>query len=390
MEGQRPLTPPSYEGQEGYKGQGFGSRIRPMGRIITSLVANAYKFLVRPILFRHDPEIAHQKITALGEMLVKRQFVLSIVRSLFGTRNLNLKKVVAGIEFPSPIGLAAGFDYQAKLPWVLDALGFGFATVGTITNLPCSGNPRPWLGRLVKSQSLLINKGFKNDGIVKTLPRLRHLPPEMPVGLSIGQTNSPKIDTEKRAIEDVVACFTYAESHPHQCRYYELNISCPNVQKHISFYTPASLSQLLERLEKINISRPVFIKCPISVTDEELIDIAETASKFSFISGLVIGNLQRDRHHPSLYKEELAKCGPGNFSGRPTRDRSTELIKLIRSKFGARFAIIGCGGVFSVEDAQVKFAAGADLVQLITGLIFKGPQLVAEIHKKLLKETPRP
>ncbi|MDP3993068.1 MAG: dihydroorotate dehydrogenase (quinone) [bacterium] len=354
-----------------------------MSRLTTFIFALAYQRLVRPILFRHDPEVAHQRITMLGERISRRQLALSIIRSLFGHRNPNLKKVVGGIEFPSPIGLAAGFDYQAKLPWVLEALGFGFATVGTITNLPCPGNPRPWLGRLVKSQSLLVNKGFKNDGIVKTLPRLRRLPPGMPVGLSIGQTNSPKIDTEAKAIDDIVACFTYAEGHPHQCRYYELNISCPNVQKHISFYTSSSLKKLLERLERLKISRTVFIKGPISVSDKELVGIAETASQFSFISGLVIGNLQRDRNHPSIYKDELSKCGPGNFSGLPTRDRSTELIKIIRAKFGPRFAIIGCGGVFSAKDAQEKFAAGADLVQLITGLVFVGPQLVAEINGEL-------
>ena len=205
----------------------------------------------------------------------------------------------------------------------------------------------------------------------------------MPVGLSIGQTNLSKISSESQAIDDIAECFMYAEAHRHGCRYYELNTSCPNVQKHISFYAPQSLAKLLGRLEKIGITRPVFIKCPISVTDKELTDIAETASKFPLISGLVIGNLQRDRNHPTIDKEELAKCGAGNFSGRPTRDRSTELIKLIRSKFGPRFAIIGCGGVFSIEDAQAKFAAGADLVQLITGLIFRGPQLVAQINAEL-------
>lgn len=354
-----------------------------MGRLTTALVAGTYKFLVRPILFKRRPEVVHQKIANLGEKIGRHKLPLLIIRYFLGPRPLGLKKVVAGIEFPSPVGLAAGFDYEAKLPWVLDALGFGYETVGTITNLPCAGNPRPWLGRLVKSQSLLVNKGFKNDGIVKTLPRLKHLPPTMPVGLSIGQTNSPKIDTEAKAIDDIIACFAYAEGHPHQCRYYELNISCPNIQKHISFYTPASLNKLLEQLEKISISRPIFIKCPISVTDKELIGIANTASKFPLISSLVIGNLQRDRHHPSIYKEEVAKCGPGNFSGLPTRDRSTELIKLIRAKFGTRFAIIGCGGIFGTKDAQDKFAAGADLVQLITGLVFVGPQLVAQINKKL-------
>ena len=356
-----------------------------MGRITTSLIATAYMFAVRPILFKHDPEVAHRKITSLGEKIGQRRLPLSIIRYLSGTRSSNLKKVVAGIEFPSPIGLAAGFDYQAKLPWVLEALGFGFATVGTITNHPCQGNPRPWVCRLVKSQSLLVNKGFKNDGIVKTLPRLKNLPTGMPVGLSIGQTNSSEIDTEVQAINDIVECFKYAESHKHDCKYYELNISCPNVQKHISFYTPSSLSKLLECLGKMNTTRPIFIKCPISVTDAELINIADTARKYSIVSGLVIGNLQRDRNHPSLRKEELAKCGPGNFSGRPTRDRSTELIKMVRSKYGQRFAIIGCGGVFSVADAEAKFAAGADLVQLITGLIFQGPQLVAQINGELVK-----
>ncbi|MEK7535207.1 MAG: dihydroorotate dehydrogenase (quinone) [Patescibacteria group bacterium] len=357
-----------------------------MGRLTASLVANTYKLAVKPILFKHDPEVAHQKITTLGDKLTTHKQILSIVRYLFGYRNPSLRKVVAGIEFPSPIGLAAGFDYEAKLPWVLDALGFGFATVGTITNLPCPGNSRPWLGRLVKSQALLVNKGFKNDGIIKILPRLQQLPPKMPVGLSIGQTNSPKIDTETEAIEDIAACFEYAEIHPHQCGYYELNISCPNIQKHISFYNEPSLTKLLTKLEKIKLTRPVFIKCPISVSDQELVGIAETASKFSFISGLVIGNLQLDRQHPTLDKDEVANCGPGNFSGRPTCDRSTELIKIIRSKFGTRFAIIGCGGVFGVEDAQNKFAAGADLIQLITGLIFKGPQLVSGINHDLTRQ----
>lgn len=354
-----------------------------MGQLTTLLVAGTYRLLIRPILFKHDPEVTHQKITALGEKISNHRRLLAITRYLFGTRSSSLKKVVAGIEFPSPIGLAAGFDYQAKLPWMLDGLGFGFATVGTITNRPCPGNSRPWLGRLVKSKSLLVNKGFKNDGIAKTLTRLKHLPPGMPVGLSIGQTNTIDISTELQAINDIIECFTYAETHQHDCRYYELNISCPNIQKHISFYSPPSLSKLLGRLQKISISRPVFIKCPISVTDEELIKIANTASQYSFVSGLIIGNLQRDRNHPAIDKKELEKCGSGNFSGLPTRDRSTELIKLIRTKFAQRFAIIGCGGVFSIKDAEAKFTAGADLIQLITGLIFRGPQLVSDLNDKL-------
>jgi len=357
-----------------------------MGKKSVKLTAFAYRYLARKIIFQFNPETAHCRITALGGKIGKSGSAQQVLKKLLGSRPKNLEKTVAGITFPSPIGLAAGFDYEAKLPWTLDALGFGFATVGTITNLPCQGNPQPQLGRLVKSQSLLVNKGFRNDGIVATLKRLQQLPPEMPVGLSIGQTNSPRIKTETQAINDIVSCFGYAETHPHQCRYYELNISCPNVQKHISFYGSDALSKLLEELEQLKITRPVFIKCPISVTDLELMTIAETASKYAMIAGIVLGNLQRDRQHPTLVKEEVAKCGPGNFSGQPTRDRSTELIRLVRQKYQDRFAIIGCGGVFSAKDAQEKLAAGADLIQLITGLIFKGPQLAAEINNELTEK----
>ncbi len=357
-----------------------------MAGFITDISGATYRHIIRQIFFKADPEIVHQRITRLGEKISRNQFLQKIIRIIYGKRDLSLKKTVAGIKFPSPIGLAAGFDYQAKLPWALDALGFGFASVGTITNLPCPGNPRPWLKRLIKSESLLVNKGFKNDGIRKTLTRLGNLPPTMPVGLSIGQTNVGRINSIPIAIDDIASAFIYAEKHPHQCSYYELNISCPNVQKHISFYESKNLRQLLRRLSDLNIGRPVFIKCPISVPDDQLIAIADTAKNFSLIAGLIIGNLQRDRNHPELDKTELSDCGPGNFSGRPTRDRSTQLIKIIKKKFKTRFAIIGCGGVFGTEDAKAKFAAGADLIQLITGLIYRGPQLVSQINNDLAAE----
>lgn len=338
---------------------------------------------MRPVLFRFNPEIVHERMTRFGAVIGQSRFLRKLTRLLIGQRPVGLEKTIAGITFPSPIGLAAGFDYRAQLPWTLEAWQFGFASVGTITYSFCPGNSRPWLGRLVRSKSLLVNKGFKNDGIKQTLPRLVDLPAKMPVGLSLGQTNSSKIETTDQAIADIVRVFRYAETHQHSCSYYELNISCPNIQKNISLYEPKNLRTLLKELESLDIQRPIFIKCPISITDEEHIAIAETAKSFSDIKGLIIGNLQKDRHHPTLSKEEVAKCGEGNFSGIPTRERSIELIRLTRQRYQNRYAIIGCGGVFSAHDAREKFAAGADLVQLITGLVFYGPQLVAQINKEL-------
>jgi dihydroorotate dehydrogenase subfamily 2 len=294
----------------------------------------------------------------------------------------NLSQTVHGITFESPIGLAAGFDYEARLTQILPALGFGFETVGTITYSAYEGNAPPMLGRLPKSRSLMVNKGFKNLGAQATLRRLSQLTFSIPVGISIGRTNSLSLKTQTESVEDIINTFTVFETSPLKHSYYELNISCPNLYGDISFYPPKNLEQLLKHVDELKIKRPLFIKMPIEKTNKEIMSMLDVIVKYH-IAGVIFGNLQKNRQDPSLNPDEVAKFDKGAFSGKPTFNRSNELISLAYQYFGEKLTIIGCGGVFSTEDAYKKIKLGASLVQLITGMIYRGPTLISQINDEL-------
>lgn len=339
-----------------------------------------YKLLIRPALFLFDPEKVHTGAVRLGEHLGRSRFARAVLQKLFSTSYSSLSQNVFGISFASPVGLAAGFDYEARLTPVLPCLGFGFGTVGTLTKHPYEGNARPMLGRLPQSKALLVNKGFKNQGVAQTLRRLRGAELSCPIGVSIGKTNSSNIATQKEAVADVVAGFHDAEVSGVLFAYYELNISCPNLQGNVEFYEPAHLEELLSAVGALNLSRPVWVKMPISKTDTEIRAILDVIVAHPFVSAVVFGNLQRDKKHETLKQHEVGRFSNGNFSGLPCKERSDELIALAYREYGSRIKIIGCGGIFSAEDAYRKITLGAVLVQLITGLIYEGPQLTAEIN----------
>lgn len=342
-----------------------------------------YKNLLRPLIFLFNSEVIHEFFTSFGEILGKKP-INKLPAVFFSQIDKNLNQTLFGIEFNSPIGLSAGFDYEAKLMDILPSVGFGFETIGTITNMPYEGNPKPRLGRLVKTRSLMVNKGFKNDGIKIISQKLKNRKFKIPIGISIGKTNTTKIKTQKEAVEDIISAFKIAENYKLNNCYYELNISCPNLIGNIEFYEPQKLEQLLKEINLLRLSKPVFIKMPISKTNDEIIGIMDVVVKYPFISAAIFGNLQKDRTDKSFIKEELRKYPIGNFSGKPTEKRSNELIKLVYQKYGKQIKIIGCGGVFNAKDAYEKIKLGASLVQLITGLVFEGPQLVAQINYDLV------
>jgi dihydroorotate dehydrogenase subfamily 2 len=286
------------------------------------------------------------------------------------------------IKFQNPVGLAAGFDYRAQLTQILPSIGFGFGTIGTITNSPSEGNPKPRLGRLIKSKSLMVNKGFRNPGIKNVLRKLENLSFEIPVGISIGKTNTEKLTTQRQSIEDIIKAFKETEKSNVNFSYYELNISCPNLVGNISFYEPQKLEELLIEIKKLELSKPIFIKMPIDQTDKETLRMLTVIVNYP-IQGVIFGNLQKNRKDPSFDKLEILKYYVGNFSGKPTEKRSNELIKLTYKNYGKKLTIIGCGGIFNAEDAYMKIKLGASLVQLITGLIYEGPLLPAEINSDL-------
>lgn len=343
-----------------------------------------YKYLIKETLFLFDPEFIHEAIVSYGDKLGSNKLAKLLVRKFFYVQNKILHQKIAGIDFGSPVGLAAGLDYQAKLIKILPALSFGFQTIGTITNRSYEGNPKPRLGRLVKSKSLMVNKGFKNPGVREIVKRLQKNKFETPVGISIGQTNSAKEKTQKGAAEDIISAFRAADNAKVPFSYYELNISCPNLLSKVSFYPPGNLRDLLEAVTALRLKKPLFVKMPISKTDQEIKAMLNVIIKFP-VAGVIIGNVQTNRKDKSLDQDEVKRFPMGNFSGKSTEQRSNELIALAYELYGKRLIIIGCGGIFNAEDAYRKIKLGATLVQLITGLIFEGPQLVSEINLGLVE-----
>ena len=348
-----------------------------------------YKHFMRRLLFRFDSEMIHEKMVAVGSWMGAHSWNRALTSGMFRVKNPTLETTVAGIHFKNPVGLAAGFDYRADLSPILPGIGFGFGTIGTITNEPYEGNPKPRLGRLLRSRSLLVNKGFKNDGMDATLAKLKRksysFVPSFPVGLSVGATNSRKEMTQEEAVQDIITAFKKAEAAKLPFSYYELNISCPNLFGSVTFYPPENLRALLAAVTALKLDHPLFIKMPIEKSDSEIEVILDVILSFNGIAGVIFGNLQKNRNAPGVIPEESAKYPVGHLSGMPTRKDSDRLTRLAYRKTQGRIAIIGCGGIFNAEDAYRKIRLGASLVQFITGLIYEGPQLAAEINAGLVK-----
>jgi dihydroorotate dehydrogenase len=353
-------------------------------RVIVWSIGFIYKNILKPIIFLFDSEMVHDAMTDLGEKMGGLNVVKVLNKSLVRVDDSRLSQKIANIKFENPIGLAAGFDYEARFTQILPSLGFGFMTGGTITNMAYVGNPKPRLGRLPNSKSLLVNKGFKSSGADVVSSRLSKLKFDAPLGISIGRTNSAELKTQKQSIKNIISAFKKFEKVKVKNSYYELNISCPNlIHGDISFYPPRNLNQLLVEIDKLKLKKPIFVKMPIIKTNKETLKMLGIIAKYSPV-GVIFGNLQMDRKHPDLDLNEVKKFKMGYFSGKPTYKRSNELIKLSYKHFKDRFIIIGCGGVFNGKDAYEKITLGASLVQLITGLIYKGPQLASQINFELL------
>jgi len=350
----------------------------------TSIIAKSYQWILKPILFRFDAHTIHDFMTAFGAHLGKHKRLRTFTSSLFYFEDASLNQTILGIDFKNPIGLSAGFDYRAQLTEILPSIGMGFGTVGTISNKPYEGNTKPMLGRLPKSKSLLVNKGFKNDGIDALIKQHYGKTFSIPIGLSLGKTNQKELMTQDEAVQDVVEAFQKAVQANLPFSYFELNISCPNLIGNLSFYPPENLKQLLTALEAAQIKKPVFVKMPITETNEAIRAMLEVIKQFPFVKGVIFGNLWKDRASSDFDSEEIKIATKGNFSGKPTSNRSNELIALAYKEFGARFVIIGCGGVFTAEDAYKKIRLGASLVQMITGMVYQGPQIVGEINRGLV------
>ena len=340
------------------------------------------------IIFLFQSDYIHEVMVSLGKFFGEKNWLKGIASFLFVYKNHSLRQNIAGIKFANPVGLAAGYDYDARLTRILPSFGFGFQSVGTVTNLPYEGNEPPRLGRLPKSRSLMVNKGFKNSGAKVIVEKLEKLNFTYPVGISIGKTNSLDIDTQREGVKDIITVFELFENSKVENAYYELNISCPNLKGKVSFYPLKNLDELLKAVDSLKIKKPIFIKMPIDKTDRETLAMLKVIAKHK-VTGVIFGNLQKDRKNKHLVKSEVKKYKVGNFSGKPTFERSNELISLCYKHFKNRLVIIGCGGIFSGLDAYTKIKRGARVVQFITAMIYEGPQIAANINIELAELLKR-
>jgi dihydroorotate dehydrogenase len=343
----------------------------------TRLIAGLYARLLKPVLFQFDPEDVHDRFTNVGRVMGATHGGQLLTRALMHYAHPALHTEVRGIHFANPIGLAAGFDKNAMLTNILPDVGFGFEEVGSITGRPCAGNARPRLWRLPKSQGLTVYYGLKNDGADVLSDRLRNMKFRFPVGISAAKTNDKETSDPEKAIADyshVLSRFRGIGD------YFTINISCPNTFGGEPFTDPQLLDRLLAHVDELA-DKPVFLKLAVDLPAQRLDEIIEVCSRHR-IDGFICSNLTKNRANMRI--KDAAVPDKGGISGVPVRDLSDEQIRYIYRRTAGKYAIIGVGGVFSAEDAYRKIKLGASLVQLITGMVFRGPQVIGSINRGLV------
>jgi dihydroorotate dehydrogenase len=334
---------------------------------------NAYRSFIRPLLFCLPPEAAHRWTMAALRIFSILPFGPSVVKLFSGKAPHSEPVVVSGLTFPNPVGLAAGLDKDAEAVAALGALGFGFVEVGTLTPKPQPGNPQPRLFRLPKDRGLINRMGFNNHGVVAAAQRLKNRPAGLVVGGNIGKN---KDTPNELAAQDYV--LSLRALHP-VVDFFTVNISSPNTPGLRALQSLEPLRELmrevLEERDRHQPRRPVWVKLAPDLTNEELVDTAQLIVSAG-ADGIIATNTTLSRSGLGTDPLKVEQMGTGGLSGAPLRQRSTDVIRVLRGAVGPDFPLIAVGGVLSGQDAREKKEAGATLVQVYTGLIYEGPQLV--------------
>lgn len=344
-----------------------------------------YRKAVKPLLFRQQPDDVHARMLGLAKGTQKVRPLKGLMRASWAYSNPRvLGQTLHGVAFRNPVGLSAGFDKNFELPPTLEAIGFGFMEGGSLTYKQCDGNPKPWFYRLPKSKSLVVHAGLANDGVKAIVRRIKSYPAgtfsDFPLNISVAKTNSKEASTDREAVKDYIGSLKAIQGAG-VGSIITLNISCPNTYGGEPFTTPKRLEPLLSEVDKLRLAQPVFIKMPANLPWKEFEALLIVATKHR-IAGVTISNLTKNRVN---LKDKLPDNVQGGLSGKPTFELSNELIARTYKKYGDRFTIIGVGGIFSAQDAYTKIKLGASLVELITGMIFEGPQLVGQINQGLVE-----
>lgn len=341
-----------------------------------TLIGTLYRRIAKPIFFRLDPELVHDRVMRLGRIIGAFPPARVLTRMVLAYEDPILHTTVAGIRFANPVGLAAGFDKNARLGSILPSVGFGFVEFGSITGKPCAGNPRPRLWRLKKSESLVVYYGLMNDGADAISSRLRAKTFAFPVGISAAKTNDPSTVDATTAVADYVHVLDEFRGIGD---YITINISCPNAFGGEPFTDPALLDLLLTDVDT-HADKPVFLKLAVDLPMQRLDELLEVCTRHR-VTGFVCSNLTKNRTNHKIHDPIVPDVG--GISGKAIQHLSDEQVRYIYATTRGQYPIIGVGGIFSAEDAYRKIRLGASLVQLITGMIFEGPQLVGELNREL-------
>ena len=340
-----------------------------------------YKSLLKPLLFLKKPEDAHHLTFDLTKITFNLPLVNALVKSSFQLEDPRLEREVFGLKFKNPVGLAAGFDKDAKLIDEMAMLGFGFIEIGTLTPKPQEGNPQPRLFRLPQDEALINRMGFNNGGVAEAVERLKKRKSDVIVGGNIGKN---KVTPNENAVDDYLYCLEAL--HPY-VDYFVVKVSSPNTPNLRDLQEKEPLKQLLTAVKAANDQKaqpkPILLKIAPDLTDGQLDDIIEIV-KETQIDGVIATNTTIDRSKLSAAKAEVEAIGAGGVSGKVLGKRSTEVIRYLYQKSNGAFPIVGVGGIFSAEDAIEKLEAGASLVQVYSGMIYEGPSLIKKIKKGLL------
>ncbi|HEX8269060.1 MAG TPA: quinone-dependent dihydroorotate dehydrogenase [Flavobacterium sp.] len=340
-----------------------------------------YKFLIRPLLFMFDPEEVHYFTFSMIRAISKIPGISKLIRSMYVVNDKRLETVVCGLTFKNPVGLAAGFDKDAKLYRELTNFGFGSIEIGTLTPVQQEGNPKKRLFRLPEDSALINRMGFNNGGVLEAVERLKKNNGVL-IGGNIGKNKSTP---NENAASDYETCFDALYEH---VDYFVVNVSSPNTPNLRALQDKEPLTQLLQTLQNKNLQKreqkPIFLKIAPDLTNEQLLDIIDIVSETK-IAGVIATNTTISRE--GLTSEN--KVEVGGLSGKPLTVRSTEVIRFLSEKSNNAFPIIGVGGIHSVADALEKLDAGASIVQLYTGFIYEGPALVKAINKAVLNRNLR-
>ena len=337
-----------------------------------------YSSIVKPLLFTKNAESAHDFAIQCAAFANRSELVQHFIKIMFNSSNFGLNKEFWGLNFSNPIGLAAGFDKNGITPLAMQAIGFGFIEIGSITANPSEGNPKPRAFRLPKDKSLINRMGINNEGALQIVDRLKKYNLDVPLGINIAKTNDINIHGDS-AIDDYRISYNLASS---VADYITINISCPNTGEGKTFEEPAALEALLSGLDIAKNNIPSLVKFSVDTKKKELEQLVQICEHYG-VAGYVATNTSSTRENLCTNEKTLEAIGNGGLSGRAIFKKSTQVVSWLYEFLQGSKPIIGVGGIDHLEAAIQKLDAGANLIQLYTGLVYKGPGLVKEIKKGL-------